>query len=143
VRPLLPSPAGLFIYSSVRDSPSSPLGTQGALPSLLCVFCCCCLLFRFFSLFFPGWGSVCPGGYAIWPSVVCGSTMCRLAHLVVCVSQASRSWRLAALEPSWFLCLMWSGDAMCRLGVWRSQSLALLGGFSCKVYLQRLSKILF
>jgi hypothetical protein len=24
----------------------------------------------------------------IWPRVVCGSTMCHLAHLVVCFSQA-------------------------------------------------------
>jgi hypothetical protein len=29
----------------------------------MCLFCCNCLLFRFFS-FFPGWGLVCPGGYA-------------------------------------------------------------------------------
>jgi hypothetical protein len=45
-------------------------------------------------------------------------------------------------DPSWFLCLPLSGDALCRLGVWRSQSLSLLGGFSCKVYLHCLSKIL-
>jgi hypothetical protein len=42
---------------------------QGALPSLLCVFfffSAACLLFSlFFSFFFfPGWGSVCPAGYA-------------------------------------------------------------------------------
>jgi hypothetical protein len=48
----------------------------------MCLFCCYCLLFSFFS-FFPVWGSVCPGSYA--PRVVCGSTTCRLAHLVVCV----------------------------------------------------------
>jgi hypothetical protein len=40
----------------------SPLsGTQGALPS----FSAACVLFSFFfSLFFPGWRSVCPGVYA-------------------------------------------------------------------------------
>jgi hypothetical protein len=27
-------------------------------------------------------------------------------------------------EPSWFLHLMWSGEAMCRLEVWRCQSFA-------------------
>jgi hypothetical protein len=36
---------------------------QGALPSLLHVFCCCCCLL-FSLLFSPRWGSVCPGGYA-------------------------------------------------------------------------------
>jgi hypothetical protein len=30
----------------------------------MCLFCCYCLLFRVFFLFFPGWRSVCPGGYA-------------------------------------------------------------------------------
>jgi hypothetical protein len=60
----------------------------------------------------------------IWPRVVCGNTMCRLAHLEVCFSGAGRSWCLAAWEPSWFLHLTWSGDAMLRLGVWRSQSFA-------------------
>jgi hypothetical protein len=64
--PLLPSLAGLFIYSSVRDCPFLPLCLSGALPSLLHVFFCCwSLLLNFlFFLFFPGWGSVCPGDYA-------------------------------------------------------------------------------
>jgi hypothetical protein len=38
VPPLLPSPASLFIYSSMRDFPSPHFGAQGALSSLLCVF---------------------------------------------------------------------------------------------------------
>jgi hypothetical protein len=34
-------------------------------------------------------------------------------------------WRLeAAWEPSWFLRLMWSGNAMHRLEVWRGPSFA-------------------
>jgi hypothetical protein len=36
----------------------------------------------------------------------------------------SGSWSLVAQEPSWFLHLMWSGDAMRGLGVWRSRSFA-------------------
>jgi hypothetical protein len=62
VPPLLPSPAGLFIYSSVGDCPSPPLQHSGC-PTLFatCLFCCC-LLFSF--SFFPGWGSVCSGCYA-------------------------------------------------------------------------------
>jgi hypothetical protein len=65
VLPLLPSPAGLFIYSSVRDFLSPTLQPSGR-PTL---FATCLLLllfiqFGFFFSFFPGWGSVCPGGYA-------------------------------------------------------------------------------
>jgi hypothetical protein len=52
--------------------------------------------------------------------------------------QWSGHWHLAAREPSWFLYLTWSGNAMHRVGVWRSGS----WWFSCKVYFQCLSKIL-
>jgi hypothetical protein len=119
-----PFPAGLFIYSSVRDSPP-PFSAQGALPSLLRVFCCCCLIFSLvFSLFSLGWGQSVQRAMLICPRVVCGSTVWHLAHLVVCFFRAGRSWRLAAWEPSWFLRLTWSGDAIHRQGVWRSQSFA-------------------
>jgi hypothetical protein len=62
---LLPSPAGLFVYSSVRDFPFPLFGIQVTLPSLLHVFLLLLFIipFVFFS-FFPVWGSVCPGGYA-------------------------------------------------------------------------------
>jgi hypothetical protein len=122
---LLPSLAGLFIYSSGRDFPSPLFGAQGAPPSLLRVFFFCyCLLFSF--SFFPGWGSICAGGYAdlaqgcLWEYRVPLSSPCgrRLPKLSGC-------WCLAvAWEPSWFLHLMWSGDTMVSLGVWRSQSFA-------------------
>jgi hypothetical protein len=61
---LLPSLAGLFIYSSVRDCPSPLFGTQGAPPSLLRVFFVVIAYYSVFFSFFPGWGPVCPGGYA-------------------------------------------------------------------------------
>jgi hypothetical protein len=52
-------------------------------------FSAACLLFRlFFSLFSLGGGQSVQGAMLIWPRVVCGSTMCCLAHLVVCFSQA-------------------------------------------------------
>jgi hypothetical protein len=59
--------ATIPVFSSwlvVRDFPSSPLRGSGR-PTLFatCLFCCYCLLFSFF-FFFPGWGLVCPGGYA-------------------------------------------------------------------------------
>jgi hypothetical protein len=64
---LLPSPASLFIYSSVRDSPPPLFGTQGVPPYLLRVFVVVAVAVvysGFFFLFFPGWGLVCPGAYA-------------------------------------------------------------------------------
>jgi hypothetical protein len=50
----------------------------------MCLFCCFCLLFS--SSFFPGWGSVCAGGYAdlaqgcLWEYPVLLSSPCGL-HL--------------------------------------------------------------
>jgi hypothetical protein len=55
--------SGLFIYSSVRDSPPAPLALRVPHPLSYCLYCSYCLLLSF-SFFFPGWGSVCPGGYA-------------------------------------------------------------------------------
>jgi hypothetical protein len=139
---VIPVFSGRFVYLQFCEGlPLLPFSAQGALPSLLCVFFC--LLFGLFFLsFFPGWGSVCPGSMLIRPRVVCGSSVCRLAHLVVCCSRASRSWHLVVWEPSWFLLLMWSGDVMLGLGCGGVGVLLLLGGFSCKVYVQHLSKIL-
>jgi hypothetical protein len=84
------------------------------------------LLFSIQFFFSPGWGSVCPGGYAdlaqdcLWEYHMPLSSPCGL-HL----SKPSGHWCLVvAWEPSWFLHLTWSGDAMHRLGVWRSQSFA-------------------
>jgi hypothetical protein len=80
---------------------------------------------QFFS-FFPGWGLVCPGGYAdlaqdcLWEYHVPLGSPCGLR-----LPKPSGRWHLVAVrEPSWFLHLTWSGDAMCRLEVWRSQSFA-------------------
>jgi hypothetical protein len=54
VPPLLCSLAGLFICSSMRDSPSPPLWHSGC-PAVFatCLFCCFLIQFGFFS-FFPG-----------------------------------------------------------------------------------------
>jgi hypothetical protein len=55
----------LFIYSSSGQCSSPTLWSSGcpALFATCLFFSGACLLFRFFS-FFPGWGSVCPEGYA-------------------------------------------------------------------------------
>jgi hypothetical protein len=92
-----------------------------------CLFCHC--LFSFFSLFSLGGDWSVQGVMLIWPRVICGSTMCRLAHLVVGLPKRSGSWRLAAREPSWFLHLTLSGDAMCMLGVWEESKFCLFSVF--------------
>jgi hypothetical protein len=60
-RPLRPGPA---CYLQFREGfPSPPLQHSGC-PTLFatCLYCSYCLLLNF--SFLPGWGSVCPGGYA-------------------------------------------------------------------------------
>jgi hypothetical protein len=112
----------LFIYSFMKDCPF-PLLWHSGRPALfaMCLFCCCHCLFSlvFFSFFSQGGGQSVQEAVLIWPRAVCGSTVCHLAHLVVCVSQAGRRCHLVEWESSWFLCLTWSGDAMRRLGVRR------------------------
>jgi hypothetical protein len=81
VLPLLPSSAGLLW----GNSPSPLFGTQGTLPSLLCVFFVVIAYYSIFFLFSLGWGWSVQGPMLIWPRIVCGSTTCHLAHLVVCV----------------------------------------------------------
>jgi hypothetical protein len=120
-----PAFSGQLVYLQFCEGLPLPHSLELRAPHPLCClsFCCCCLLFRFFFSFFPWVGvSLSRGAMLIWPRVVCGSTACHLAHLVICVSQAGRSWRLAAWEPSWFLYLTWSGDAMRGLGVWQCWS---------------------
>jgi hypothetical protein len=106
---LLPSPAGLFLCSSVWDFPCPVLHHSGC-PTLFatCLFCCYCLLFSFFFLFSLGGGQSVQGAMLIWPRVVCGIYRVPLSspcgpHL----PKPSRHWRLAAAwGPSWFLRLM-------------------------------------
>jgi hypothetical protein len=119
---LLPSPACLLWGIS-----SPPLfGFQDALPSLLRVFFVVIAYYSVFFSFLPGWGSVCPGGYGdlaqccLWEYRVPLSSPCGL-----CLPKPSGRCLLAvAREPSWFLRLTWSGDAMRRLEVWRGQNFA-------------------
>jgi hypothetical protein len=146
--PLLPSLTSLFIYIvSLRDCPFPTLLGWGAPPSLLRVFCffffnsAAYLLFSlFFSLFFPPWaGSICPGDYAdlaqgcLWEYLVLLSSPGGLS-----LPKQSGSWPLSAQEPSWFLRLTWSWGCYMRAG----SVVPLLGGFSCKAYIQCHSKIL-
>jgi hypothetical protein len=85
VPPLLPSlasPACLFIVPW-EIAPPSPLALR--VPHPLCYMSFLLLfIIQFFSLFSLGGGRSVQGAMLIWPRVVCGSTVCCLAHLVVC-----------------------------------------------------------
>jgi hypothetical protein len=117
-----------LVYLQFHEGfPLPPLfGAQGTLPSLLCAFFVVIAYYSVFFSFFLGWRSVSPGGYAdlaqgcLWEYCVLLSSPCVL-HL----PKPSGCCCLVALqEPSWFLHLMCSGDAMRKLEVWRSQSFA-------------------
>jgi hypothetical protein len=115
---LLPSLASLLCMVRLKECPSCSLQSSGRLALfVMCLFffSAACLLIFFL---FPGLGSVCPGGYAdLSPGVL------HAAYLLPWWSpKQGRSWHLAVREPFWFLHLMWRGDAMCGLGVWRCWS---------------------
>jgi hypothetical protein len=119
----LSSLPGLFIYSPGKDSLPPIFSVQGAPPSFLCVFI---VLITYYSvsLFSPGGGQSVQGAMLLWPRLVCGSTMVPWSSPGPCPPKPSGRGRLVALGPSWFLCLMWSGDILLWLEVWRGQSYA-------------------
>jgi hypothetical protein len=138
VLPLLSSPAGLFTHSSSGDCSSPTLWSSGC-PALFAK----CLFFQllvyytdwFFPLFSLGGGQSVQG--LIW------FTVCHLAHLVVCVFPSSLGagvWWCGS--PPVFSVYHGVGMLCVGWGCGGVEVLPLLGGFSCKVYLQHLSKIL-
>jgi hypothetical protein len=80
---LLPFPAGLFIYSSMRESPPLPLVLRA--PHPLCYVSFFVVIIAYYSvfLFSLGGGQSVQGAMLTWPRVVCGGTTYCLAHLVV------------------------------------------------------------
>jgi hypothetical protein len=125
---LLLSLASLFIYSSHEGVPLPHSQDLKAFCPLCYMsfffFPAACLLFSlFFSFFPPGWGvSLCRLCWFV-PGFSVG-----VLHATYLLTWGSanqvRSWHLVAWEPSWFLHLMWSRDAMHGLGVWRCWSFA-------------------
>jgi hypothetical protein len=122
--PLQPGLACLFTVPG--RSPLPTLWCSGH-PTLfvMCLYCSYCLLLSF--SFSPGWGLVCPGGYAdlaqgcLWKYHVPLSSPCG-PHLPM----PSGHGRLAAARgPSWFLHSAWSEDALRRLEVWRGSKFCL------------------
>jgi hypothetical protein len=65
--------------------PLPPFSAQGTPPSLRPVFFVVIAYYSVFFLFSLGGGRSVQGPMLIWPRVVCGSTTCHLAHLVVCI----------------------------------------------------------
>jgi hypothetical protein len=113
----------LFIYSSGKDSLPPIFGTQCAPPSFPRVFI---VLIAYYSvsLFSLGGGQSVQGDMLLWPRLVCGSTAVLWSSPCPCLPKPSGHRRLAAWGPSLFLHLMWSGDSLHRLEVWRVQSFA-------------------
>jgi hypothetical protein len=101
--PLLSGQARLVYLQSQEGFPSPPLWRSGC-PTLFatCLYCSYCLLLSF--SFFPGWGSVCPGGYAdlaqgcLWKYRIPLSSRCGPS-----LPKPSGRRHLAARGPSWFL----------------------------------------
>jgi hypothetical protein len=97
------------VYLQFREGFPLPLPwCSGHLPSLLHFFLLLLLIIQVFFSFFPGWGSVCPGGYAdlvqgcLWEYHVPLSSPYGLR-----LPKQSGRWCLAvAQESSWFLHLM-------------------------------------
>jgi hypothetical protein len=110
----------LFIYSLSGECTLRSSGCPALFAMCLFFFPATCLLFSL-GFFFPLFSLV--GGQSFQEAIP-----------IYCVPlsspgglhlpKQSRCWCLLAWEPSWFLCLMWSGDAMHGLGVWRSQCFA-------------------
>jgi hypothetical protein len=139
VLPLLPSLAGLLW----RISPPPFLATWGACALCYMSFLLLLFIIQFFVSFFPGWGSVCPGSYADLAQGCLWSTVHHLAHLVVHVFPSCLGtgiWQWPRGPPGLRLMLVGMLCAGWRCG--EVKVLPLLGGFSFKVYLQHLSKIL-
>jgi hypothetical protein len=118
-----PARPGLFIYSPGKDSLPPIFGAQCTPPSFPRV-CIALIVYYSVSLFSPGWRSVCPGGYAALAQACLWEYHIPRSSPGPCLPKPSGCWRLAAQGPSWFLRLMWSGDSLRRLEVWRGQSYA-------------------
>jgi hypothetical protein len=112
----------LFSYSLRQDSLPPIFGAQPQ--PLSCVSLLFLLLITQFLFFSLGGSQSVQGAMLLWPGLVCGSTVVPLSSPCPCLPKPSGCGWLAAQGPSWFLCLMWSGDALCQLEVWRGQSFA-------------------
>jgi hypothetical protein len=95
---------GSFIYSPGKDSLPPIFSAQGAPPSFPCVLF---VLIAYYSvsLFSRGGGQSVQGAMLLWHRLVCGSTAVPQSSPGLRLPKPSGCGRLAAREPSWFLCL--------------------------------------
>jgi hypothetical protein len=100
LEPLRPGPACLFTVPG--RIPLPPL-QHSVHPTLFatCLYFSYCLLLSF--SFFPGWGSVCPGAYAVLAQGCLWEYRVPLSSPCPCLPKLSGHGRLAAQGPSWFL----------------------------------------
>jgi hypothetical protein len=141
--PIPPEPlrlARLVYLQSCEGVPSPNLQRSGR-PTLFptCIYCSYCLLLSF--SFFPGWRSVCPGGYAALTQA-CLWEYCSTAKLTWSVSsQALWAWvtgSQGALLVSPFN-MKWRFSA--PAGGVEGSVMPLLSDYAFKVFLQHFSKI--
>jgi hypothetical protein len=108
VPPLPPEPLrpGWPVYLQFWEGVPSPALWRSVRPTLfaMCLYCSYCLLLSF--SFFPGWGSVCPGAYAVLAQGCLWEYHVPLSSPCLHLSKPSGHGQLAAWGPSWFLHLM-------------------------------------
>jgi hypothetical protein len=130
---LAPAVSGRLFYLRFWEGfPSPTLALR--VPRPLCYVSLLFLLLITQFLFFPWLGvslsrGLCWSGQGcLWEFHVPLTSPCG-----PCLPKQSGHWCLVTVwEPSWFLRLTWSGDALRRLEVWRGQSFASSSGFSWK-----------
>jgi hypothetical protein len=78
--------SGRLIYLQFCEGfPLPPSALRAPRPFCYMSFLLLLLIIQFFFLFSLGEGWSVQGSMLIWPTVVCGSTACHLAHLVLCI----------------------------------------------------------
>jgi hypothetical protein len=92
-----------LVYLQFREGFPSPPLQRSLCPTLFatCLYCSYCLLLSF--SFFPGWRSVCSGGYAVLAQGCLWEYRVRLSSPGPHLLKPSECRRLAAQGPSWFL----------------------------------------
>jgi hypothetical protein len=123
--PTLSSQARL-IYLQFCEGFPSPTSVLSAPHGLCyCLYCSCYLLLSF--SFFP-WVGVGLSRGLCWSGPGLSVEVPRATYLTLWSARLPKMSGHCHLEvgwgPSWFLCLVWSGDVLCRLEVWRRQSFA-------------------
>jgi hypothetical protein len=132
-------PPGLFIYSPGKGSLPPNFGAQCAPPSFLHVLFVP-IAYYSVSLFFSGWRSVCPGGYAALAQACLWEYCCTTKLTWSTSSQAV--WVPATGGLGTLLVSPFNVEIQCP--GWRCggvKVMPLLSDYACKVCLWRLSKI--